>query len=186
MATSQLLGQISEARALSLIHSYLSRFRSKHLKAPYGLNCGSFLAHVIWRSDACHTFGLLPWIIFTGHILRSPRATRMEIPFENVLRARMVESDVKETNEEKVPARCFTGKIKRSAVWLESTSPHHPILPTLRLNSNQKRERYGMSSKAHEVLERGCQVMSFWPLVATDSSDITCLCGNLSKYEKQN
>lgn len=43
-----------------------------------------------------------------------------------------------------------------------------------------------MSSKAHEDLEHGCQVMSFWPLVATDSGDNQGLRGNLSKYEKQN
>lgn len=81
------LGQISESRGFILDSFLFITVRSQHLKAPYGLNCGSFLAHVIWRSDACHTFGLYFWIIFTGHILRSPRATRMEIPFENVLRA---------------------------------------------------------------------------------------------------
>lgn len=46
-----------------------------------------------------------------------------------------------------------------------------------------------MSSKAHEDLELGCQVMSFWPPVATDSEehgDNQGLRGNLSKYEKQN
>lgn len=77
---------------------------SEHFKAPYGLDCGSVLAHAFCRSEACCTFGFYPWIIFTGDMLRShcDSETR-ELFLDQSSKNNEVQSNLNETNEKRCP-----------------------------------------------------------------------------------
>lgn len=110
------LGQISQAgvpptspHPVLILASFLFiTVCSQHFKAPYGLNCGSFLGTCeleIRSMPYLRVFNRL--IIFTGHTLRSPRATSAEIQLTLSGRswegAKVVQSNVKETNEKRCP-----------------------------------------------------------------------------------